>query len=180
MHATRDTSDFIFPQPGRRARDAQRSAATFGPMIIDRIRNYFSRDESNLPLVIAAVVLSITFLLLFIVGHNDSEAEQKLAELEREFRAVAPLPQAAAHRYSAYSKPKHALVIGTYKTNLSYPEIKAHYDDQLSKQGWVFYEGDQDWVRGRGNTAEYCKGEYRAVIDTQGGKRATGGITFSA
>jgi hypothetical protein len=143
-------------------------------MIIDRIRNNFGRDESNLPRVIGTVVLAIPFLLLFIVGHNDSEAAQKLAELEREFRAVAPLPQAAAPSYNASSNLKKALVLGTYKTNLSYHEIKAHYDDQLAKQGWVFYECDQDWVRGRGNTAEYCKGEYRAVIDTQGGQAGYG------
>jgi hypothetical protein len=85
-------------------------------------------------------------------------------QLEKEFRAISPLHQAKLVEYEATHRVESALVTGKYETNLSYPEIRAHYETELTRQGWKLYEEVYNLKTSEANLVRYCKGEYRANL----------------
>ena len=116
------------------------------------------------------VIGFITFTVYDFAMHGP-QAQLVMRRLEDEFKSVEPLPGATAFNYFATHKTRQALVTSNYKTNLTYKEIRAHYDAELARRGWVFYEEDamRDWgVDFGGKTARYCKGSYRANLEYAG------------
>ena len=116
------------------------------------------------------VVGFISFMVYDFV-FNGPKAQAVQRQLEAEFKVIEPLPGAEACDYRATHKTSQALVTSKYGTHLPYAEIRAHYDAELAKHGWVFYEEDEmrDWgMDFGGKTARYCKGEYRANLEYAG------------
>jgi len=104
---------------------------------------------------------------------NWPKAQLVQSQLESEFKSIEPLPGAGAFDYAATHKTRQALVTSKYRTNLPYAEMRAHYDSELARHGWVFYEEEQmrDWgIDFGGKTARYCKGGYRANLEYAGGQ----------
>lgn len=102
---------------------------------------------------------------------NEPKARQVQSDLESEFHAIQPLPQAKSSGYNASHKSSQSLVTSNYQTNLAYSDIRAYYDVELAKHGWTFYEEEQmkDWGRDLGGkSAHYCKAEYRAHLQYAG------------
>ena len=118
----------------------------------------------------------ITFMV-YDFAVNGPKAKLVQNQLENEFKSIEPLPNARACDYNSSHKTKQALVTSNCKTNLSYPEIRAHYDAELAKHGWIFYEEEEmrDWGRDfGGKAARYCKGEYRADLQYAGEQASYG------
>jgi hypothetical protein len=120
--------------------------------------------------VILATLIPVA-LWIYDSRVNGPNAAIVQADLEKEFRAIPPLPDAIATRFHASHKARQALVGDTYQTRLKYPEIRDFYDRELAKQGWSFYEEEQmkHWWRDLGGkSARYCKGPYRADLQYAG------------
>ena len=140
--------------------------------------SYFQRDDSRIipagVIVIGVVlVLGVTAtaalfgFLLYGLRAKDLQASQVQAVLEKEFRAISHLPAATPVGYNTTQN----LVSHHYRTDHSYAEIRKHYDEELLRHGWIFYQEDKvrDWGRDLGGkTAHYCKGEYRVSLQYAG------------
>jgi hypothetical protein len=115
--------------------------------------------------------ISVVGFIIFIVYDSVvSEPKAKLAQeqLELEIKSIQPLRGATRYYYQATHKTSHALVISSYRIDLSYSQIRAYYDAALARHGWIFYEENaiRDWGRDfGGKAARYCKGEYRASLE---------------
>jgi len=122
--------------------------------------------------VVGAIwIVGFFVFIVYDYAVNGPKAELVLSKLEDEFRSVAPLPDARSCDYFATHKTQHALVTSKYRTSLPYVSIRAHYDAELTRHGWVFYEEKEtrDWGMDLGGkTARYCKGEYRASLEYAG------------
>jgi len=95
---------------------------------------------------------------------------EKQAELETEFKVIAPLQK--ANRVGGYStnlKNGQTLVSAKYLTKTNAQDTFKHYDEQLKQHGWQFrgtkklIESDHEFDLDR-SSAYYCKGDYNAVI----------------
>jgi len=158
------------------------------------LKSYFRKDDGRLnPLGfigVGAILIGLIPIALIIAFEvfwnyqfrvNGPKAVTAQAELENEFRSITPLPGATAIYYHASNKPGIALVSDTYRTNLSYGEVRKHYNAELSKQGWAFYmeEPLTEWGKDLGGKeAHYCKGRYRAELQWAG-ERANDGFDYA-
>ena len=131
--------------------------------------------------VISAIIvfslIPIVFMIAFFAFEfyqfkvNETKAQKTQVELENEFRAIQPLPQANLAGYHAFHKPNTALAEGEYQTKLTYSEIRAYYDSELVKHGWKFQREENVIYRGQntgGKEAFYSKGQYTASIQYAG------------
>jgi hypothetical protein len=164
----------------RGAAEAKRSAAT-NKMLLKPL---FRRDDGRLSpvgfIVLGVIVVSLiplAFLVAFEVFWiyqfrvNEPKAAIVEADLEKEFRAIRPLPEAIAIGFNVSHKTNQALASDTYRTSLKYAEIRDFYDQELAKHGWTLYEEEQmkDWGKDLGGkSARYCKGTYRADLQYAG------------
>ncbi len=94
---------------------------------------------------VAGLIFLFCFATFFVYDHivNEPKAALVQQELEKEFKAIKPLPRAVACDYHASHKTQHSLVGSSYSTNLSFPEIRSYYDAELSKQGWRFHKEEK-------------------------------------
>ncbi|MCA1594791.1 MAG: hypothetical protein LC754_19615 [Acidobacteria bacterium] len=116
-------------------------------------------------------VVGFFAFMVYDFAINGPKAQVVQSQLENEFKSIEPMPSARACDYKATHKTSQALVTCGYSTNLSYADMRAHYDIELARHGWVFYEEDEmrDWGRDfGGKTARYCKGGYRANLQYAG------------
>lgn len=133
-------------------------------------------------------ILSIIVPLFFLLYMNydervDGPAAEKIRdEMEAEFQKISPLPRAVQVQHGSMHKARQGLIRMAYKTELSYSEIKAYYDNELGKQGWRFareshvkYDG-QDYG---GKELFYCKGNYTTNLYYAGRQEKEFGWTYS-
>ena len=148
------------------------------------LKSYFRKDDGRLnPLgfiglgAILVGLVPIAFVIIFQIFWiyqfrvNGPKAAAAQTELESEFRSIKPLPESRALFYHATNSPGQALVSDTYRTGLSYAQVRKYYDVELTKRGWSFYmeEPLTEWGKDfGGKAARYCKGRYRADLQWAG------------
>jgi hypothetical protein len=148
------------------------------------LKSYFRRADGRLnPLGFIGVgailvgLIPIAFIIAFGIFWNyqfrvnGPKAAIAQTELETEFRAIQTLPGSTALFYHATNSPGQALVSDTYRTNLSYADVRKSYDAELTKRGWSFYleEPMTEWGKDLGGkSACYCKDRYRADLQWAG------------
>ena len=96
-------------------------------------------------------------------------AKQNVPKVKTEFRQIPAVPGATATSDDGFTfDPQHLTEGRLYRTNLSYSEIRAHYDAALSKSGWKFdQEADVKGVDGKnhgGKQVLYSKGDLKARL----------------
>lgn len=109
------------------------------------------------------------------------KAEKAQAQLEIEFKTIAPLPNATLVKYSASHKTSQALVDATYLTDINPDDIFKHYDEELKQHGWMLQgtKAVKDWDRDLGGkSADYCKGDYGVEL-FYAGQKAHYGWTYA-
>lgn len=117
-------------------------------------------------LLLSAFMAVPTILIMLDSQRNGPAAARAERELNDEFHRIqAPAPSSLQHSKSS-SKPHIALVEASYDTTLTYPEVCAHYDAELSAQGWRYF-GQYNW--GRLITRCYSKGVYEAHVTFEEG-----------
>jgi len=150
-------------------------------------RRYEKTEEEHLPFLNWRTMLGILMLVIFAVflGYDNivqsPKAEKAQAELEIEFKSIAPLTNATLVDYNSSRKTSQALVDATYLTAIKPLDIFNHYDEQLRNNGWQSYgtSGMTDWGRDLGGkSAYYCKGEYYAQLQ-YAGEQANYGWTYA-
>ena len=128
---------------------------------------------------VAGLIFILLFVTFFLYDYfvNEPKAALVQQELEQEFNAVKPLPQAVACDYHASHKTRQSLVGSSYSTNLTFSEIRAYYDAELTKQGWRFQREKAlwDWGRDLGEkSVHYCKGNFTASLEYAGENAGAG------
>lgn len=90
---------------------------------------------------------------------------RKVQILEQEFSAIAPFPNSKlVEEYSSY---KLEYVSASYVAPNRFENILAYYDEELTKNGWVFY-GTSPVADNGGRDAYFCRDEYEAYIQYAG------------
>lgn len=113
-------------------------------------------------------LLALTLWYQFIYATKGDRIEKIL---QGEFGLIRRLPQAFPVSYHTSGGSSAALVSESYKTDLSYSEIRTYYDHELARNGWAFKREEKikDWGRDLGGkSAVYCKGTYRASLQYAG------------
>jgi hypothetical protein len=131
---------------------------------------------SAFALVIIVPVVAIGGLAAYSIYRDEVArpiAKQKVPELKSEFRRIPVLAGAIATTNDGFTfDPQHLSEGRLYRTNLTYSEIRAHYDAELSKLGWKLDgESDVNGVDGEnhgGKQVFYSKGEFRACLYHKG------------
>jgi hypothetical protein len=119
---------------------------------------------------IGLVTYTIGFVLWHEVAYGPA-TRANLLKLETESRSISAPARDVLVEQSSTHKSGQVLVDRTYKSGLSYPALRAHYDAQLLSHGWIF-ERDKplrDWGRNLGGrVAVYRKGDDLVSIQYAG------------
>ena len=111
--------------------------------------------------------------LIYDFRVNEPAAAECQARLEAQFEAVRPMPGASSLGLRANHKTQHALVGTSYRISASYAEIRAYYEEELGRNGWLLC-GERplrDWGRDLGGVSvSYHKGEDIATLQYAGAK----------
>src|SRR5437763_190225 len=110
-----------------------------------------SQREKQNRLLLAALVVGAVVALVIIAGFaslfvyipynrtvNGPKADATLKDLENEFRHITPVPEATQLGFEFFHKINLGSVGANYRTDKSYKEIRAHYEDELKRNGWRF------------------------------------------
>jgi hypothetical protein len=122
-------------------------------------------------LAVAPVIFAVLFLAYTTYDEISSEpqSKQNQLEVEKEFHKIQPPPNATptSTNLRFTRKTNHGTVGMLYQGNLAYSEIRAHYDAELTRNGWKFQNEEKVIYRGQdygGKEVVYTKGKYEAII----------------
>lgn len=135
----------------------------------------------SVALIIFVPLAGIGFIVYSIYRDEVAEpiARQKVPEVKNEFRRIPLLAGATPTSNDGFTfDPRHLNEGRLYRSDLSYSEIKSHYDVQLSKLGWKLDRESQiNGVDGKdqgGKYVVYSKGEFSARLHHKGTERDYG------
>lgn len=89
------------------------------------------------------------------------------AQLEKEFLELPIPPGITIEHHSATAKTTRGNVESSFNGNLSYEQVRAHYDTELGRRGWVFREQNPLKTFGKDlaqSETIYCRGDRAAII----------------
>ena len=112
----------------------------------------------------ASVLVTLSGIIYFYQYHR---AEPIHRELEQEFARVTPALNSLPISHESTFKAGTALVQTEYKTNVSFAEVRAHYESELERNGWRFdshQTKDQSEARSGLEEIVFCKGTYAASV----------------
>ena len=136
--------------------------------------------KRNLILVVGLIVLvSVLVSIAELRAYRDSERTR--VDVENELAQIPPPAAATFIRHDVVTKGSHGVVSNSYQSDLSYEQIRAHYDKELPKHGWIFREQHPLTFRGREvgqSETIYCKGTYAANIFFTGTEQANVGFRY--
>jgi len=130
---------------------------------------------------ILSTITLLTFSGCFDVREN-VEADKMNTAIEDELKTIQTPLTASYIRSNTVQKDNLGVVGKTYRTSLTYPELRTYYDAELERRGWRFTRekklqyDHQD--RGQYHVF-YCKGKYTAHLEYAGGLEDTFGWTYS-
>lgn len=133
---------------------------------------------------IVAIVFLLSFLMFYTYKVITCPDERIQRDVEKFFLEIQPMPGStavASHPITIY-KPCIATIGNYYNVKADDDEIRQYYNDELAKHGWAFHKEKKvfDWEKDYGGKEFfYCKGEYRAIIQTASREEAEFGWTFA-
>jgi hypothetical protein len=124
-----------------------------------------------------AIVLGVVATILMLLGYFvlDATAAQAERALAEEFSRLSMPPTAALIDRTYVHKPGKAVVGATYRAPVSYTDLRAYYDDELGRNGWIFQTEDRVTVWDKdlgGHQACYRKHEFGATLFYYGDQSA--------
>ena len=129
--------------------------------------------------IIAGILISALIVVLVVLEFRSWRTQ---ADVERQFSEIKPLPDAVEVQHNNIRRDIRGGVSGYYKTDLSYQDIRAYYDGELSKRGWKFQKetGIKVWGEDLGGLQTlYCKGNVAATLDYRGREESRVGYRYA-
>jgi len=126
-----------------------------------------------------AVVVSICFLLVAPKIYRNSLRAK--AKLENELTQITPPPGATFVHHYYILKMTSGVVSDDYRGDLSYDQIRAHYDKELAAHGWSFRAKNSltTWGKDLGKSETiYCRGNEAADIFWTGTEQTRQRVRF--
>ncbi len=111
---------------------------------------------------------------------SGTQATQR--EVERTLGIIIPPPGAIRKEHHTIYKSEHGNVVDYYKSDLAHKDIRAYYDKELARHGWVFKKESKltSWGLDRGEImAFYCKDRTSAEVYYTGQEASRLGYNFS-
>ena len=133
--------------------------------------------------LVLGILIAIILLVLILRDRLvlKPQADEHRPDLERAWHSVHHPSSSALIDEHNLGKTGRVLVGGSFKSSMSYLELRAHYDVALAELGWRFRSerGLRDWGRDLGgHEATYCNGSESATLEVTG-ERAGYGWTYS-
>ena len=132
--------------------------------------------KRHLVLICVGVALIVLVSVLLSVGElrayrNSSRIK---AALENELTRIEPPVGATFVHHSSITKASEGSVSNSYQTDLTYNQVRSHYDQELAKHGWTFRSHDalKSWGVDFGESDTfYCRGGVSANFFWAGSKQ---------
>ena len=139
--------------------------------------------KRNVILICAGAGLCILAIVALSLGELRSymSSLHTKAQLEKEFAELPIPPGVTVEHHSAIAKATHGTVESSYQGNLPYEQVRAHYDTELGRRGWVFRERHplKTWGKDLEQSETiYCRGEQSAIIFWTGTLHAAVGFRY--
>jgi hypothetical protein len=116
----------------------------------------------------------------YLTTSSNSQLTQQ--ELEHELSSLTPPSSAVRTAHHSIFKSDHGNLADDYKSGLKYNELRAYYDAELAKRGWLFKKESPllSWGANHGEImAFYCKGQTSAELYYTGQEGSRLGYTYS-
>lgn len=126
------------------------------------------------------LIIWVVGFVCFAIWHHlayGPATRAKVPQLEASAALIAAPRDDLLVAQSSTSKSGQALVDRQYTSRLSYPQLRAHYDAQLTTRGWTFERERplHEWGRDLGGKiARYRRGEDCASLQYAGDKAQYG------
>jgi hypothetical protein len=123
----------------------------------------------NAILLGAVIVIAFGFVAIVLASYLRAirRAPVTQAEVETELNQIATPSGATVTQHSISNKWTQGVIGNYYRADLSYQQIRAHYDTELARRGWTFQKQVPltSWGKDMGESQTfYCKGDHTADI----------------
>jgi hypothetical protein len=138
----------------------------------------------NAILLGAVIVIAFGFVAIVLMSFVRAVRHAPLtqAEVETELNQIAAPQGAAVTQHNVTNKWAHGNVGDYYRADLSYDQIRAHYDVELARHGWKFQKQVPltSWGKDMGESQTfYCKGDRTADIYFTGREQSRLGYRYA-
>ena len=128
-----------------------------------------------LVLICVGVALVVLVVALMFMGELRAyrNSLRTKAELANELAQLQPPEQATFVHQGSMMSASGVHVSNSYQTDLTYDQVRAHYDKELAKHGWTFrsHEALKYWGKDLGaSETYYCRGTLSANLFWAGSK----------
>jgi len=139
----------------------------------------WAKLRNNTPrLILYGFAAGVAVVLAVAMMKDDSESQEKLAQLRQMVAETPLLPGLRKHQTSEYSQNGKAIVVISYYSKASYEEVRDFYSKELVAKGWgtPVEEAGPDFGFDSGTRAlTFRNGEFLIVI---GEEKSAGFIFF--
>ena len=124
-------------------------------------------SEKQKTFILITLIAFMLFASFFgYLEYQEYQGRQHYPIVESEFNQIQPLPNAVPTSDNQGTvAANHANVGMLYQTNMSYNEVKEHYDVELERNGFKLQKESEAYGRKR---ALYSKDKFTAFIDYAG------------
>ena len=97
----------------------------------------WAKVRNNIPrLILYAFAAGVAVVLAVAMTKENSESQEKLAQLRQMVAETPLLPGLRKHQTSEYIKDGKAIVVISYYSKASYEEVRDFYSKELVPKGW--------------------------------------------
>jgi hypothetical protein len=116
-----------------------------------------------------AAVLGLCFVGLLAVSMlwRFRHIPPRQADIEKELNEIMPPPGVTVSQHSVSNKWTQGVIGNYYRGDLTYDQIRAHYDAELARHGWKFKKQIPltSWGKELGESQTiYCRGNHSADV----------------
>ena len=124
-------------------------------------------SEKQKTFILITLIAFMLFASFFgYLEYQEYQGRQHYPIVESEFNQIQPLPNAVPTSDNQGTVAANSATVGMlYQTNMSYNEVKEHYDVELERNGFKLQKESEAYGQ---KSALYSKGKFTAFIDYVG------------
>ena len=143
--------------------------------------SFIKLKRPNTTLLLALGIGLLTFIIISTLWAF-RRVPPRQADIENELNQIASPAGATATQHNVINKWTHGNIGNYYRADLSYDQIRAHYDAELARHGWTFQKQVPltSWGKDMGESQTfYCKGNHTADIYFTGREESRLGYRYA-
>jgi hypothetical protein len=145
------------------------------------VRRYL-KLEGTKATVVGVLALGFVFVLVVLTVWQFRHIPPSQAAVEKELNEIMPPSGATVTQHNVSNKWTQGVIGNYYRADLTYEQIRAHYDGEFARHGWKLKKQIPltSWGNDLGESQTiYCRGNHAADIYFTGNARTQFGYRYA-